>query len=71
MRSLTREANTATTSEANRLNRPVPAMAPAASIAVEYGMSALGGTGYATKRIKTGGRVRGDGDAGTVTILED
>jgi pyruvate,water dikinase len=28
------------------------------------------GTGHATKRIATGDRVRVDGDAGTVTILD-
>ena len=46
-------------------------MSHAAIIAREYGMPAVVGTGHATKRIKTGDRVRVDGDAGTVTILED
>jgi pyruvate, water dikinase len=44
-------------------------MSHAAIIAREYGMPAVVGTGHATKRIKTGDRVRVDGDAGTVTIL--
>jgi len=29
------------------------------------------GTGNATKRIRTGQRIRVDGDSGTVTILDD
>jgi pyruvate,water dikinase len=45
-------------------------MSHAAIIAREYGMPAVVGTGHATKRIKTGDRVRVDGDAGTVTILD-
>ena len=45
-------------------------MSHAAIIAREYGMPAVVGTGHATKRIKTGDRVRVDGDAGTVKILD-
>ncbi len=45
-------------------------MSHAAIIAREYGMPAVVGTGHATKRIKTGDRVRVDGDNGTVTILD-
>jgi pyruvate,water dikinase len=35
----------------------------------EYGLPAVVGTGDATTRIKTGDRLRVDGDAGTVTIV--
>lgn len=45
-------------------------MSHAAIIAREYGMPAVVGTGHATKTIKTGDRVRVDGNAGTVTILD-
>jgi pyruvate, water dikinase len=45
-------------------------MSHAAIIAREYGLPAVVGTGHATKQIKTGDRVRVDGDNGTVTILE-
>jgi len=44
-------------------------MSHAAIVAREYGMPAVVGTGQATKRIKTGQRVRVDGDRGVVTIL--
>jgi phosphohistidine swiveling domain-containing protein len=44
-------------------------MSHAAIIAREYGLPAVVGTGHATKQIKTGDRVRVDGDNGTVTIL--
>jgi pyruvate,water dikinase len=44
-------------------------MSHAAIVAREYGMPAVVGTGHATKRIKTGQRVRVDGDRGTVTIV--
>jgi pyruvate,water dikinase len=40
-------------------------------VAREYGIPAVLGTGSATARIRTGQRVRVDGDAGTVTLLED
>jgi phosphohistidine swiveling domain-containing protein len=40
-------------------------------VAREYGIPAVLGTGSATGRIRTGQRVRVDGDAGTVTLLED
>ena len=45
-------------------------MSHAAIVAREYGMPAVVGTGTATKRIKTGQRVRVDGDRGVVRILE-
>jgi pyruvate,water dikinase len=45
-------------------------MSHAAIVAREYGMPAVVGTGHATKRIKTGQRVRVDGDLGVVTILD-
>jgi phosphohistidine swiveling domain-containing protein len=45
-------------------------MSHAAIVAREYGMPAVVGTGQATKRIKTGQRVRVDGDRGLVTILD-
>ncbi len=44
-------------------------MSHAAIVAREYGMPAVVGTGQATKRIKTGQRLRVDGDRGIVTIL--
>ncbi|HEY6277798.1 MAG TPA: PEP-utilizing enzyme [Streptosporangiaceae bacterium] len=45
-------------------------MSHAAIVAREYGMPAVVGTGQATKRIRTGDRVRVDGDRGVVTILD-
>ena len=44
-------------------------MSHAAIVAREYGLPAVVGTGQATKRIKTGQRVRVDGNLGLVTIL--
>jgi phosphohistidine swiveling domain-containing protein len=44
-------------------------MSHAAIVAREYGMPAVVGTGHATTRIKTGQRVRVDGDRGIVSIL--
>ena len=44
-------------------------MSHAAIVAREYGMPAVVGTGSATARIKSGDRIRVDGDAGVVTIL--
>jgi PEP-utilising enzyme, mobile domain len=38
-------------------------------VAREYGLPAVIGTGSATKRIKTGDRLRVDADAGVVEIL--
>jgi pyruvate,water dikinase len=40
-------------------------------VAREYGIPAVLGTGSATARIRTGQRVRVDGDAGTVTLLDE
>ena len=45
-------------------------MCHAAIVAREYGLPAVVGTGNATKRIRTGDRVRVDGNTGVVTILE-
>jgi pyruvate,water dikinase len=42
----------------------------ASIVAREYGMPAVVGTGYATQGIKTGDKIRVDGDNGTVTIIE-
>ncbi len=44
-------------------------MSHAAIVAREYGMPAVVGTGNATQRIKTGDKLRVDGDEGVVTIL--
>jgi pyruvate,water dikinase len=44
-------------------------MSHAAIVSREYGLPAVVGTGDATNRIRTGDRVRVDGDTGTVTIL--
>jgi phosphohistidine swiveling domain-containing protein len=44
-------------------------MSHAAIVAREYGLPAVVGTGNATAQIKTGDRIRVDGDAGVVTIL--
>jgi len=44
-------------------------MSHAAIVAREYGLPAVVGTGDATSRIRTGDRLRVDGDRGTVTIL--
>jgi pyruvate,water dikinase len=44
-------------------------MSHAAIVSREYGLPAVVGTGNATKRIKTGDRIRVDGNTGVVTIL--
>jgi len=44
-------------------------MSHAAIVSREYRLPAVVGTGNATSRIKTGDRIRVDGNAGTVTIL--
>jgi pyruvate,water dikinase len=44
-------------------------MSHAAIVSREYGLPAVVGTGKATARIKTGDRLRVDGDTGTVTIV--
>ena len=46
-------------------------MSHAAIVAREYGMPAVVGTGDATKRIRTGDKIRVDGDRGTVRVLAD
>jgi pyruvate, water dikinase len=45
-------------------------MSHAAIVAREYGMPAVVGTGRATSRIRTGQRLRVDGDRGIVTLLD-
>jgi pyruvate,water dikinase len=45
-------------------------MCHAAIVSREYGLPAVVGTGFGTTTIKTGMRIRVDGDAGKVTILE-
>lgn len=45
-------------------------MSHAAIVAREYGMPAVLGTGVATHRIRTGQRLRVDGDRGVVTLLD-
>jgi len=45
-------------------------MSHAAIVAREYGMPAVVGCGHATKTIRSGDRLRVDGDSGLVTILE-
>ena len=45
-------------------------MSHAAIVCREYGMPAVVGTGRATSQVATGQRIRVDGSAGTVTILE-
>ena len=44
-------------------------MSHAAIVAREYGMPAVVGTGDATRRIRTGDRIRVDGDEGVVVLL--
>jgi pyruvate,water dikinase len=46
-------------------------MAHAAIVSREYGLPAVVGTGFGTKRIRTGQHLRVDGNTGTVTILDD
>src|SRR5262249_61789252 len=45
-------------------------MSHAAIVCREYGLPAVTGTAFGTKNIKTGQRVRVDGNAGTVTIID-
>ena len=45
-------------------------MSHAAIVSREYGLPAVVGTGFGTKRIRTGQRVRVDGDNGTVAIID-
>ena len=45
-------------------------MSHAAIVCREYGVPAVTGTAYGTQNIKTGQKIRVDGSAGTVTILE-
>jgi pyruvate,water dikinase len=45
-------------------------MSHAAIVCREYGLPAVTGTAYGTKNIKTGDRLRVDGNTGTVTVLD-
>ena len=45
-------------------------MCHAAILAREYGLPTVVGTGSATKRLKTGDRLRVDGNTGVVTVLD-
>jgi phosphoenolpyruvate-protein kinase (PTS system EI component) len=45
-------------------------MSHTAIVCREYGLPAVVGTGRATAQIKTGQRLRVDGTAGTVTVLD-
>jgi pyruvate,water dikinase len=45
-------------------------MSHAAIVSREYGLPAVVGTGFGTKRIRTGQRIRVDGDSGTVAIID-
>jgi pyruvate, water dikinase len=45
-------------------------MSHAAIVSREYGLPAVVGTGFGTKRIQTGQRIRVDGDTGVVTLLD-
>ncbi|WP_312179118.1 PEP-utilizing enzyme [Arthrobacter sp.] len=46
-------------------------MCHAAIVSREYGLPAVVGTGFGTSTIKTGQLIRVDGDAGTVTVLDE
>lgn len=46
-------------------------MAHAAIVSREYGLPAVVGTGFGTKSIKTGQKVRVDGSRGVVTVLDE
>ena len=45
-------------------------MSHAAIVCREYGLPAVTGTAFGTKTIKTGQRIRVDGNTGKVTILD-
>jgi pyruvate,water dikinase len=45
-------------------------MSHAAIVSREYGLPAVVGTGFGTKRIRDGQRVRVDGNSGVVTVLD-
>ena len=45
-------------------------MSHAAIVCREYGLPAVTGTAFGTRTIKTGQRVRVDGNAGTVTVID-
>ncbi|MGH9304452.1 MAG: PEP-utilizing enzyme, partial [Acidimicrobiales bacterium] len=45
-------------------------MSHAAIVCREYAVPAVTGTGYATRELKNGQRIRVDGNAGTVTVVE-
>jgi pyruvate,water dikinase len=45
-------------------------MSHAAIVCREYGLPAVTGTAFGTKTVKTGQRLRVDGNTGTVTIID-
>lgn len=45
-------------------------MSHAAIVCREYGLPAVTGTAFGTKTIKTGQRIRVDGNTGNVTVLD-
>jgi pyruvate,water dikinase len=45
-------------------------MSHAAIVSREYGLPAVVGTGFGTKRIQTGQRIHVDGDSGIVTLID-
>jgi pyruvate,water dikinase len=45
-------------------------MSHAAIVCREYGLPAVTGTGFATTNIKTGQRIRVDGNNGVVTVID-
>jgi pyruvate,water dikinase len=46
-------------------------MSHAAIVCREYGLPAITGTASGTSRIRTGQRIRVDGNTGKVTVLDD
>jgi pyruvate,water dikinase len=46
-------------------------MSHAAIVSREYGLPAVVGTGFGTRQIATGQRVRVDGNEGTVTVVDE
>ena len=46
-------------------------MSHAAIVSREYGLPAVVGTGFGTRQIETGQRVRVDGNEGTVTVVDE
>ena len=46
-------------------------MSHAAIVSREYGLPAVVGTGFGTRQIETGQRLRVDGNEGTVTVVDE